>query len=553
VSPHVSLRTGGRITAIPRRLVLVVCVVALATLALNWESAGLRIGHAQSGLVAAYNFDEGAGSTAADSSGLGNNGVFSGATWAAAGKYGRALSFADRGDLVTIADHPSLDLANAFTLEAWVRPSASSNPRTVLIKEAPGDLAYALYSNHSAQRPVVWAGSGDAEFSAAGNNRLSTGVWTHLAATYNGSTLRFYVNGISVSARPMTGTLNSSSMALRIGGTTLADEWYRGLIDDVRIYNRALSAAEIQTDMVTPVGQADTTEPEITVTAPADGATISGSVTVSATATDDVGVGGVQFYLDGAILGAEDTTAPYGVTWDTRTAANGTHTLTATGHDAADNTATSTVTVTVTNPPRLLILQPPGGATITGATVAISYSTQGELTEAEHAHFSLDGGPVQIDLSLDGAYQIANVTAGAHTLTGYLARADHSQIVGSEATPVTFTTAAPDTPPTVAVTAPAAGSTVAGLVTVRADAADDKAVAGVQFLVDNAAVGSEDTVAPYEIVWDSRTTTNGPHAISARARHGHGQQHSAAAGDPAAARRRHHYRHHRRDHLQHAG
>ena len=490
MSPRVSLRSEGRITAIPRRFSLVVIVVALAALALNWEAAGLRVSHAQSGLVAAYNFDEGAGSTAADSSGLGNNGVVSGATWTTAGKYGKALSFVDRGHLVTIADHPSLDLANAFTLEAWVRPSSSSNPRTVLIKETPSGLAYALYSNNSAQRPIVSVRSGDSQFSAIGNNRLSTGVWTHLAATYNGSTLRFYVNGISVSARPMTGTLNSSSLALRIGGTTLADEWYRGVIDDVRIYNRSLSAAEIQTDMETPVGVDDTTEPEITVTSPADGATISGSVAVSATATDDVGVGGVQFYLDGAILGAEDATEPYGVTWDTRTAANGTHTLTATAHDAADNTASSSVTVTVNNPPRLVILQPPGGATITGADVAISYSTQGDLTEAQHAHFSLDGGPVQIDLSLDGAYQIGNVAAGAHTLTGYLARADHSQIAGSEATPVTFTTVAPDTPPSVGVTAPVAGSTVAGLVTVRADAADDKAVAGVQFLVDNAAMGS---------------------------------------------------------------
>ena len=223
----------------------------------------------------------------------------------------------------------------------------------------------------------MWARSGDAGFVSTGNSRLSTGVWTHLAATYNGSTLRLYVNGISVSSRSMTGTLNSSNMPLRIGGTLNFDEWYRGLIDDVRIYNRSLSAAEIQTDMATPVGVVDTTEPEITVTGPADGATISGSVAVSATATDDVGVSGVQFYLDGAILGAEDTTEPYGVTWDTRTAANGTHTLTATGHDAADNTASSTVTVTVNNPPRLVILQPPGGATITGTTVAISYSTQG--------------------------------------------------------------------------------------------------------------------------------------------------------------------------------
>ena len=223
--------------------------------------------------------------------------------------------------------------------------------------------------------------------------------------------------------------------------------------------------------------------PSVAITAPAAGSTVAGNVTVRADATDDNAVAGVQFLLDGAAIGGEDTAAPYEIVWDSRTTTNGPHAITARARDAAGDTASSTVTVTVNNiPPRLVILQPPGGATITGTTVAITYSTQGDLAEAQHAHFSLDGGPVQIDLSLDGAYQIANVTAGAHTLTGYLARADHSQIAGSDATPVTFTTVAPNAPPSVSVTAPAAGSTVAGNVIVRADATDDNAVAGVQFL-----------------------------------------------------------------------
>ena len=73
-------------------------------------------------------------------------------------------------------------------------------------------------------------------------------------------------------------------------------------------------------------------------------------MTVSATAADNVGVAGVQFKLDGANLGAEDTTAPYSVSWNTTTATNGTHTLTAIARDAAGNTTTSTsVSVTVDN------------------------------------------------------------------------------------------------------------------------------------------------------------------------------------------------------------
>jgi hypothetical protein len=86
------------------------------------------------------------------------------------------------------------------------------------------------------------------------------------------------------------------------------------------------------------------------MTAPLAGATVSGNVTVSASATDNVGVAGVQFKLDGVSLGVQVTTPPYAVTWDTTTAASGTHTLSAVARDAAGNTGTSaSVTVTVAN------------------------------------------------------------------------------------------------------------------------------------------------------------------------------------------------------------
>src|SRR5437867_39317 len=94
----------------------------------------------------------------------------------------------------------------------------------------------------------------------------------------------------------------------------------------------------------------DTTSPTIAVTAPAAGTTVTSTVVVSGSATDNVGVAGVQFKVDGANLGAEVTTAPYGVTWNTTTTADGAHVLTAVARDAAGNVATSAgVTVTVAN------------------------------------------------------------------------------------------------------------------------------------------------------------------------------------------------------------
>jgi Bacterial Ig domain/Abnormal spindle-like microcephaly-assoc'd, ASPM-SPD-2-Hydin len=94
----------------------------------------------------------------------------------------------------------------------------------------------------------------------------------------------------------------------------------------------------------------NTTPPTVAITAPTAGATVAGTVTVSASASDSVGVAGVQFRLDGTNLGAEVTSPPYSVSWDTTTAANGTHTLTAVARDAAGNTATSApVNVNVSN------------------------------------------------------------------------------------------------------------------------------------------------------------------------------------------------------------
>ena len=101
---------------------------------------------------------------------------------------------------------------------------------------------------------------------------------------------------------------------------------------------------------------ADTTAPTVTMTSPADIATVSGSIVVQATASDDIAVAGVQFRLDSQPLGAERTTPPYSVTWDSATASNGSHVLTATAHDAAGNSAVATANIVVSN-----TAQTPGG------------------------------------------------------------------------------------------------------------------------------------------------------------------------------------------------
>src|SRR5207245_526827 len=124
----------------------------------------------------------------------------------------------------------------------------------------------------------------------------------------------------------------------------------------------------------------DTTPPTVSITVPAAGATVAGTITVSASATDNVGVVGVQFKLDGANLGAEVTTAPYTLSWNTATASNGLHTLTAVAREAAGLTATAAaVSVTVNNIPATPVITSAGTAT---GQVGVAFSYQMTATNS---------------------------------------------------------------------------------------------------------------------------------------------------------------------------
>jgi glucose/arabinose dehydrogenase/PKD repeat protein len=206
------------------------------------------------GLVAAYGFGEGNGGTLYDASGHGHDGTLSGPVWAGSGHSGGALSFDGVNDYVLIPDHDALDLTTAMTLEAWVRPSALGGSwRTVVFKEQPTHMAYALYAATSTGPPTGQVYTGG-ERDARTTSVLPLNAWTHLATTYDGATVRLYVNGVEVRSLAATGPIAVSGGPLKLGGNAVWAEWYAGLMDDVRVYNRALSASEIQGDMSVPAG-----------------------------------------------------------------------------------------------------------------------------------------------------------------------------------------------------------------------------------------------------------------------------------------------------------
>lgn len=141
-------------------------------------------------------------------------------------------------------------------------------------------------------------------------------------------------------------------------------------IDRIEVLSDATCTPSGVGDNCTPV--ADTTPPTVSLSAPANNATVSGTTTVSATASDNVAVASVQFRLDGANLGPVDIASPYSYAWDTTTATNGSHTLSAIATDTSGNATTaSTVTVTVSNSTTTIVGDLDGDGHVTGHDLSI--------------------------------------------------------------------------------------------------------------------------------------------------------------------------------------
>ena len=343
-----------------------------------------------SGLVAAYGFEAGTGVVATDASGRGNDGTLQGASWAVgAGRHGSGLAFDGTNDLVTVADDASLDLSDEMTLEAWVRPTTTRSSRAVLLKEGTGGPVYALHASASGRRAagsVTTAGLAEAV-----GPRLQTDVWQHLAATYDGSTVRLFVDGAQVAQQATSGPITTSDGALRLGGSPLTSAFFAGTLDDVRVYNRALTPAEIVADLTTPVEGGDTgnARPTAVIAVDCDGLTCtfdgSGSVDVDGAVVDHAWTLG-----DGTTASGETVLHTYSAAGTYRVELVVTDDGGQTGADALD------VVVTADTAPIAL--------TVTG------YKVKGE----QHADLRWSGAGGPVEVVRDGSV-VATVSGDTYT------------------------------------------------------------------------------------------------------------------------------------------
>ena len=329
----------------------------------------------ENGLIGWWKLDEGSGTSAGDSSGSGNNGnLLNGAIWTQ-GKIGGGVSFDGVDDMVSLPNNfsqylqPTVDTPSAsmpsFSLSIWVNRIATVNPLNIIFGKRganSGILEGTFY---------LWSAAGQRDLSYSSPSN----TWYMATMSYDNQTqiASCYVNGVLVGTLNMVGQSFKANLGtIGIGKSSDKNQWpFKGIVDDARIYNRALSSSEIQelytyTGSVTPP---PVTPPPVTptpqasdTTAPSIPSNLSSS-NISQTSftlnwnasTDSVGVTGYKIYQNGNQISTSNTNS-YSVSGLT---AGTSYTYTVSSYDAVGNTSSQSSSLNVTTLQNVVVTPPP--------------------------------------------------------------------------------------------------------------------------------------------------------------------------------------------------
>jgi hypothetical protein len=379
-------------------------------------------------LISHWRLDEGNGTTTADSAATRTATLQNGVTWTT-GRIGAAVNMDGANDYIAL---PQLVVTgSSMTLAAWVKNSSfPSGVNQRFISKANGateDSTYwmlGLTNNGQNRLRFRLRAGGETTTLIAATGTLQLNVWYHAAATYDGTTMRLYLNGTEVGSVAKSGSLSrGSDVAVNIGRSPEGSNYLRGAIDDVRIYSSALTPAEVTA--LAGSGTPGNQPPAVSLTSPTDGATYpaASTVPVSANASDADGtVARVEFYAGSTRIGT-DTASPYSMSWPN--VAAGTYTLKAVAFDAAGASTTSaTRSITVSTaapgnqPPSVSLTSPAAGAMFT-APAAIPLSATASDADGTIARVDFYAGSTLIGTDTSNPYGLSwnNVIAGTYSLT----------------------------------------------------------------------------------------------------------------------------------------
>jgi hypothetical protein len=260
--------------------------------------------------------------------------------------------------------------------------------------------------------------------------------------------------------------------------------------------------------------------PTVSITAPAEGATVLGaSVLIQASASDDKGVTKVEFFDGATSLGADtDGADGWSVSWNTTTAAEGQHVIKATATDTIGQTTSDTNNVIVDNvddAPTISITSPADASAVGGAAVTIQASASDDKGVTQVEFFE---GATSLGVDTNGAdgwsvpWNTTAVPDGPHVIA-----ATATDTIGQTTTDTNNITV-DNSPPTVAITSPSAGATVSLTIPVVANPSDDQGVKSVAFFVDGTAIGTDTNSGDgWSVSWNTAQWLNGTHDLTARA------------------------------------
>ncbi len=287
------------------------------------------------GLVGYWKFDEGSGTTASDSSSYDNNGTLVNSPNWTTGKIGGALDFNGSNNYVSMGAVLDMPERTGITLAAWVRIDTFRNFATIIEKlvdngnyrfqvNGDGTISFGLRNTANTYQEVVTTAT------------LTTGQWYHIIATFDDNTTgKIYINGsLSKTKTDFSIIRGATASALKVGYNGNNNVYFDGTIDEVRIYNRTLSASEV-TELYnhSGAGGGDIQSPT-TPTSLAAIAVSSSQINLSWTAsTDNVGVIGYRIYRVGTLIGTTANTS-YS---DTGLTSLTTYSYTVAAYDAAGN------------------------------------------------------------------------------------------------------------------------------------------------------------------------------------------------------------------------
>ncbi len=212
---------------------------------------------AEEGLIGYWSFDEGKGDVVKDTSGNDNHGkLIRNPKWVD-GKFGKALLFdgAQRQKVEIPHSDSFATITDAVTIEAWVNPANFNQWVSLGVK---GDITYGMFINPAAFVRIHYSGGNTLD---TPGNAIKANEWTHVVGTYDGKTVRIYLNGKMSAEKNAGDKIPANNATFVIGGTQESRDWYTGMIDEVKLYNRGLTEAEIRKALegppksVTPAGK----------------------------------------------------------------------------------------------------------------------------------------------------------------------------------------------------------------------------------------------------------------------------------------------------------